>query len=374
MALDNNGGRRDGPPDLDEIIRQFKNTITRFFGGSPGPSTGSSTNLVVLLVVGVIGLWLASGFYVVDERERAVVLRFGAFSKISEPGLHWHLPYPFETREVVKLTEVRNVDIGTQPAEAQMLTGDENIVDVQFSVQYSVGDPKAFLFNNRFDNADATELVQQASETAMRAIVGRRPIDFVRNQGRDEIAAEAKQSIQHLLDRYKTGIHIDRVNLRSIQVPDEVQQAFDDVLKAEQDRERLKSEGEAYANDLVPRARGLAERLKKEAEAYRQSLVSRAQGDAKRFEQIVTEYQKAPQVTRDRLYLEAMQQILSTTTKAVVDQKSGQVLYLPLDKMLPNSQSGATSPSAAPNAAAPAQDVEAPAQADAARNRNREPR
>lgn len=367
MALDNKGG----PPDLDEMFRTIKNKLTRFMGGTPSPQENGFNPLWIIAGV-VLALWLVSGFYIVDERERAIVTRFGAYSGQTEPGLRWHLPFPVERAEIVNLTEVRNIDVGMQPAEALMLTGDENIVDMRFSVQYTITDPYAYLFNNRSGSVDAADIVQQVAETSMRGIVGRNNIDFVLNEGRDKIAADAKISIQNLLNRYKSGVYVDRVNLRNIQPPEAVQAAFDDVIKAGQDKDRLKSEGEAYSNDVLPKARGMAVRLKKESEAYDASVVSRASGDAKRFNQIVTEYQKAPQVTRDRLYLDAMQQILSSTTKVIADQKSGQMLYLPLDKLIGAASPDSSPPAAARAAAEPAVNASAPA--PDTRNRDRESR
>lgn len=366
MALNNKGG----PPDLDVIFRQIKNKFNQLFGGAPSPD-GSPGNPVWIISAVLVVIWLGSGFYIVDEREKAIVLRFGAFSQETEPGLRWHLPYPIEHREIVKLTEVRNVDIGTQPAEALMLTKDENIVDLRFSVQYTIIKPQAYLFNNRSDSAGA-DIVQQVSETAMRAIVGQSLIDSVLNEGRDSIAAQAKKSIQTILDNYDSGIHIDRVNLRNIQPPEQVQAAFEDVVNASQDKERLKSEGQAYANDVIPKASGTAKRLQQESEGYRQSVVLKAKGDANRFNQIVTEYQKAPQVTRDRLYIDAMQQILSSTTKVIVDQQSNQMLYLPLDKIM--QQSGVEPQSATTTTNPRVASAPAEAPQDNTRSREREVR
>lgn len=366
MALNNKGG----PPDLDATLRQLKNKLSQLFGGSPAPDSNAGNPLWIIAAV-VIALWLASGFYIVDEREKAVVLRFGAFSQETDPGLRWHLPYPIEQREIVKLTEVRNVDIGTQPAEALMLTLDENIVDLRFSVQYTVINPQDYLFNNR-SNSSGADIVQQVSETAMRAIVGQSKIDSVLNEGRDRIAADAKKSIQKILDNYGSGIRIDRVNLRNIQPPEQVQAAFEDVVNASQDKERLKSEGQAYANDVLPKAIGTAKRLEQESQGYSQSLIAKAKGDASRFGQIVSEYQKAPQVTRDRLYIDAMQQILSSTTKVIVDQQSNQMLYLPLDKLMQQSSGEAN----APATASTPKIITAPTEvgADNSRSRERESR
>lgn len=369
MALDNKGG----PPDVDEIFRQLKNKVVRSMGGDPGPAPGgygSGINPLWIAVAAVAAVWLLSGFYKVDDREKAVITRFGAYVGQTEPGLRWHIPWPVERAEIVNVTTGRNVEIGNQREEALMLTGDENIVQMKFAVQYVIRDPSAFLFNNVVNaggnDNDGADLVKQVAETSMRAIVGRSNIDFVLNEGRDQIAAEAKISIQNLLNRYGTGISVERVNLSNIQPPEDVIEAFEDVIKAGKDQERLKSEGEAYRNEVVPKAFGMAERLKQEAQAYELTVVARAQGDAKRFQQIVGEYQKAPAVMRDRLYLDAMQQVLSSTTKVVADQKGSQLLYLPLDKLLnsvnDNAQNTAARPDAATAAAtaAPASPVAAP--------------
>jgi len=239
---------------------------------------------------------------------------------------------------VVNISQVKSVEIGyrgnpknKQPQEALMLTDDENIVDIQFAVQYTLKDAKDYLFNNR--NPD--DNVLQAAETAVREVVGKSKMDFVLSQGRSEVSARVKVLMQQILDRYKTGINITTVNLQGASAPEQVQPAFEDVVRAQQDRERFKNEGQAYANDVVPKARGVSARLIEEANGYRQSVISTAQGDASRFRQILTEYEKAPQVTRERMYLDTMQNILSATSKVVVDQKGGQnLLYLPLDKLM----------------------------------------
>lgn len=350
MALDNRGG----PPDLDDALRQFKNRIIRFFGGTPSPQGNDGASTAVLIGGVVIGLWLLTGFYRIDEQERGVVLRFGAYVGESGPGLHWNLPYPFERVEKVNLTRDRSVKMAEDGTQSQMLTLDSNIVEVRFGVQYNISSARDFLFNNRTDageSEDGADLVKQAAESAMRSIVSRSPLDDVLNKGRDAIRVEAERAIQDLLDRYQSGIRVQRVLLEAISVPAKVQKALDDVNRAAQDKKRLESEGEAYRNDVVPRARGTAQQLIAEAESYETRVTAHARGEAQRFSQIVAEYQKAPQVTRDRLYLEAMQQILSTSTKILADQKSGQLLYLPLDKLVGTVTSPAptgTAPTASP--------------------------
>jgi len=336
-----------GPPDLDEIWRRFNQRLNDMFGGknSGGGEGGGSPvaglpgggNLVGLLIGVLVLVWVASGFYIVDTGQRGVVLRFGQYLETTEPGPRWHLPWPIESREIVNVDQVRTVEIGYRNnvkskvlKESLMLTDDENIIDLQFAVQYILKDPVEFLFINRAPEDSALQI----AETAMREIVGKNKMDFVLYEGRAEIAALAKQLMQDIHDRHKTGISISQVTLQNIQPPEQVQAAFDDAVKAGQDRERLKNEAEAYSNDVVPRARGLASRLKEEAEGYKLSVIANAEGEASRFTQIFAEYQKAPQVTRQRLYLDTMQTVMNNTSKIVVDQKGGNsLLYLPLDKL-----------------------------------------
>jgi membrane protease subunit HflK len=341
----NKGNRNNGgPPDLDELWRRFNQRLGGMFGGrAPGggsePSSGGPMggNLVGLLIGALALVWVASGFYIVDTGQRGVVLRFGEYVETTEPGPRWHLPWPIESREVVNVDQVRTVEIGYRNnvrskvlKESLMLTDDENIIDLQFAVQYILKDPKDFLFVNRAPE----DTVLQVAETAMREIVGKNKMDYVLYEGRADIAARAKVLMQQILDRYKTGISISQVTLQNIQPPEQVQAAFDDAVKAGQDRERLKNEAEAYSNDVVPRARGLASRLKEEAEGYRLAIIANAEGEASRFAQIYAEYQKAPQVTRQRMYLDTMQTVMNNTSKVLVDQKGGNsLLYLPLDKL-----------------------------------------
>ena len=338
--------KNSGPPDLDEVWRKFNQKLNGTFGGKSGggdeggsPSSGlpGGGNLIGVLIAVALVVWLASGFYIVDTGQRGVVLRFGKYIETTEPGPRWHLPWPIESREVVNVDQVRTVEIGYRNnvkskvlKESLMLTDDENIIDLQFAVQYILKDPKDFLFINRAPE----DTVLQVAETAMREIVGKNKMDYVLYEGRADIAARAKVLMQDILDRYKTGISVSQVTLQNIQPPEQVQAAFDDAVKAGQDRERLKNEAEAYSNDVVPRARGLASRLKEEAEGYKLAVIANAEGEASRFSQILAEYQKAPQVTRQRLYLDTMQTVMNNTSKIVVDQKGGNsLLYLPLDKL-----------------------------------------
>ncbi|HZP85188.1 MAG TPA: FtsH protease activity modulator HflK [Burkholderiales bacterium] len=346
MALnDPQWGRRgnDGPPDLDELWKRFRQKLPGVGGGKIGRDGGGGGSRqfrggALLLIALVIIVWLASGFYIVDASQRGVVLRFGKYAQTTQPGPQWHLPYPIESVEVVNLSQVRTVEVGYRnnlrnkvPKESLMLTDDENIIDLQFAAQYILRDPTEYLFNNR--NPD--ESVMQVAESAMREIVGKSKMDFVLYEGREQIAARAHKLMQQILDRYKTGISISKVTMQQAQPPEQVQAAFDDAVKAGQDRERQINEGQAYANDVVPKARGTASRLLQEAEGYRQRVVANAEGEAARFRQVQAEYSRAPAVTRERIYLETMQQIFANTTKVMVDQKaSNNLLYLPLDKIL----------------------------------------
>ena len=343
----------EGPPDLEEIARKLQQKIAALLGfrgrppGTPPSGGGSSSggNMgaavgggVVLVVFLIVAVWLLSAFYIVDEGRRGVVLRLGKFHETTMPGLRWHIPVPIESVDVVNVAQVRTVEVGyrgnpknKQPQEALMLTDDENIVDVQFAVQYTLKSPEDYLFNNKAPDDN----VLQAAETSIREVVGKSKMDFVIQQGRSEIASRVKVLMQQILDRYKSGINITTVNLLAAAAPEQVQPAFEDVVRAQQDRERFKNEGQAYANDVVPKARGIAARLIEEASGYRASVINTAQGDAARFRQILAEYEKAPAVTRERIYLDTMQQVLSATSKVIVDQKGGQnLLYLPLDKIM----------------------------------------
>ena len=361
----NNGrGNRNGPPDLDELWRDFNRRVNGLFGGKGGRGgdsgqTGGGAGGQDFQIPGGAGLllglavlvWLGSGFYIVDAGERGVVLRFGKYVETTMPGPRWHLPYPVEAVEVVNVEQVRTVEVGYKnsvkskvQSEALMLTDDENIIDLQFSVQYTIKDPEDFLFSNRHPD----EAVKQVAESAMREIVGKSKMDYVLYEGRADIAVRTTKLMQELLDRYKTGIVISKLNMQQAQPPEQVQAAFDDAVKAGQDRERLKNEGQAYANDVIPKARGVAARLLEEANGHKARVVAQAEGDASRFKQVLAEYTKAPQVTRERLYQDAMQQVMSSTTKVLVDDKSGgNLLYLPLDKLMQMTQPGQAAESAA---------------------------
>ena len=378
-------GGNQGPPDLDELVRNFNRKLGGLFsrrggggsdsGGGGMPHFGGGAGVLIILIVLV---WIASGFYIVDASQRGIVLRFGRFIEETMPGPRWHLPYPIEGAEVVNVSQVRTVEIGYRntvkskvPKESLMLTDDENIIDIQFAVQYVLKDPRAYLFNNR--NPDETVL--QAAETAIREIVGKSTMDFVLYEGRAHVTDRAQRLMQEILDRYATGINVSKVTMQNAQPPEQVQAAFDDAVKSGQDRERQKNEGQAYANDVIPRARGAAARLIQEAEGYRQRVIERAEGDASRFRQLVAEYNKAPAVTRERLYIDAMQEILSNSSKVLIDQKGGNnLLYLPLDKLMQMTGQGGTPESAKPAESPAPAEPSAARSRDALRSREREPR
>ena len=338
----NNGG----PPDIEAVLRDINKKISALFGNKGGGTgdTGGGGNSnkfnasFGLIAMVVVLIWIASGFYIVDASQRGVVLRFGRFVETTQPGPRWHMPFPIESVEVVNISQVRTVEIGYREnvknkilKESLMLTDDENIIDIQFAVQYFLKDPGEYLFNNRAPD----ENVRQAAETSIREIVGKNKMDFVLYEGREQVAAATTKLAQDILDRYKSGILLSKVTMQNAQPPEQVQAAFDDAVKAGQDRERQKNEGQAYANDVIPRAKGAAARLMQEAEGYRQRVIASAEGDASRFQQVLKEYEKAPAVTRERMYIDMMQQILTNTSKVMVDQKSGSnLLYLPLDKLI----------------------------------------
>ena len=353
------GNRRpeNGPPDLDDLWRDFNDKLNNLFGGKKRPSGGGqppsgggrkppqfnvegfnpkTASLGALVIVTLV--WLFSGFFMIQEGQAGVVLTFGKYDYTARPGINWRMPWPIQSTETVNLSAVRSVEVGrsvmikgTNQKDSSMLTEDENIIDVRFAVQYRLKDPMEYLFNNR----DPDMAVVQAAETAVREIVGRSKMDTVLYEGREKIAIDLALAIQAILDSYKTGIFVTSVTVQNVQPPEQVQAAFDDAVKAGQDRERLKSEGEAYANDILPRAKGTAARLIQEAEGYRARVSAMAEGDALRFKQIYSEYAKAPQVTRDRMYIDTMKEIYNNVTKVLVDTaKSNSLLYLPLDKII----------------------------------------
>ena len=385
----------DGPPDLDELWRDFNDRLAGIFGGKkkPGASVNkpankpSSTDIpppsqqggngggsgggnggigvpnfkftnpfgskasILMGAGGIFFIWICSGFFIIQEGQAGVVLTFGKYDYTARPGINWRMPWPVQSDETVNLSGVRSVEVGrpvlikaTNQKDSSMLTEDENIIDVRFAVQYRLKDPTDYLFNNR--DPDAT--VVQAAETAVREIVARSKMDTVLYEGREKIGIDLANSIQKILDSYKSGIYVTSVTVQNVQPPEQVQAAFDDAVKAGQDQERLKSEGQAYANDIIPRAKGTAARLIQEAEGYKARVVATAEGDATRFKQILVEYSKAPQVTRDRMYIDSMREMYNNVTKILVDTtKSNSLLYLPLDKIV--AQVSAESAQAANN-------------------------
>ncbi len=373
----------DGPPDLDELWRDFNKKLTGMFGGKggasrpPNPGDGGnfqpdmkSAGIGLGLIAGVaVLLWLGSGIFIVQEGFQAVVTSFGKYSHTSDAGLQWRLPYPFQGHETVAVTQLRSTEVGrnavvqtTGLRDSSMLTQDENIVDIRFTVQYRLKDSRAYLFENR--NPD--DAVVQAAESAVREIVGKSTMDSVLYEQRDAIASELVKSIQTQIDRLKTGVLIVNVNVQNVQAPEQVQAAFDDAFKAGADRERTKNEGQAYANDVIPKAQGSAARLREEAEGYKATIVAKAEGDAQRFSSVLVEYQKAPAVTRDRMYIDAMQQVYSSVSKVLVDSRSNSnLLYLPLDKLM-QQVAAATVPGSAAGAAAEGTATPPPAAAPAA--------
>ena len=398
----NRPNQSSGPPDLDELWRDLNRKLAQFLGGKNGgpPNRGQPNgtppsglppvfrNLGVGVILGaVVLIWLGTGFFIVQEGQQAVITQFGKYKSTVGAGFNWRLPYPIQKHELVFVTQIRSVDIGrdnvikaTGLRESAMLTEDENIVEIKFAVQYRLNDARAYLFESK----NPTEAVVQAAETAVREVVGKMKMDSALAEERDQIAPRVRALMQNILDRYKVGIEVVGINLQQggVRPPEQVQAAFDDVLKAGQERERAKNEAQAYANDVIPRAVGAASRLKEESQAYRERIVAQAEGDSQRFKAILPEYQKAPQVTRDRMYLDAMQQIYTNVTKVVVDSKQGSnLMYLPLDKLMqmtgaplagtaPTDQAGA--PSTTPPAAAPSSTPQDLRSRESQRTRDRE--
>lgn len=363
-----------GPPDLDELWRDFNRKLGGLFSGMSKPGQGGGDGSgghfqpdmknagigAGLIAAVVLLIWLGTGFFIVQEGQQAVITQFGKYKATVGAGFNWRLPFPIQRHELIFVTQIRSVDVGrdsvikaTGLRESAMLTEDENIVEIKFAVQYRLSDARAFLFESK----NPGEAVVQAAETAVREVVGKMRMDSALSEERDQIATRVRVLMQKILDRYKVGIEVVGINLQQggVRPPEQVQAAFDDVLKAGQERERAKNEAQAYANDVIPRAVGSASRLKEEADAYKSKIVAQAQGDAQRFASILAEYQKAPQVTRDRMYVDTMQQIYSNVTKVLVDSKQGSnLLYLPLDKILQMTQSADPALAAVPAPATPA--------------------
>jgi membrane protease subunit HflK len=392
-ALPMFSNRGDGPPDLDELWRDFNRKLSGLFGGKGGgpraPRDGNggggnfqpdmkSAGMGMMLIAGIALLvWLGSGVFIVQEGQQAVVTTFGRYDNTRNAGIQFRWPYPIQAHETVSVTQLQSIEVGrnavmqaTGLRDSSMLTQDENIIDIRFTVQYRRANAREYLF----ENYRPDEAVRQAAETAVREVVGRSKVDAVLYEQRAALSADLVKSIQAQLDRLRAGILVDNVNVQNVQVPQEVQAAFNDAFKAGADRDRFKNEGQAYAANEIPKAQGTAARLREEAEAYRATVVSQADGDAQRFRSVLSEYQKAPAVTRDRLYLETMQSVYSNVSKVMVESRNGSnLLYLPLDKLL--QQSGAPAAGAPAAAAAPAPEpTPDPRTRDGARLRERDSR
>ena len=353
-------GDQKGPPDLDEAIRSLQEKLSNIFGGRKSggggngggsPSAFSSGNImknIGIVAASILVFWLLSGFYIIDEGVQGVETQFGKYTKTTNSGLNWHLPTPIETVEKVNVQQQRYIEVGYRsgggrtaqgsvpvPKEALMLTKDENYIDVQLAVQYQVKDAKDLLFN--LVNPEAT--LKHVTESALRGVIGGSNMDFVLTEGRSEVVAQAKKEIQEVMDAYNSGVQVTSVNLQDAQPPEQVQNAFEDAIKAREDQQRFINEAQAYANDVVPKARGAAARKLQEAEGYKEQVIAQAEGETNRFTKLVTEYKKAPEVTRKRLYLEAMETVMSETNAVMIDVKGGNnMMYLPLDKMIQQKQ------------------------------------
>ncbi len=336
------GNKQDGPPDLDEVLKNLKDKFGGLFGGSgrggkessSGSGGGGELSGKALAVIAVIAVavWIATGFYIVQQQERAVVTRFGAFSEVTEPGFRWHLPIPIEKKEIVNVEEVMS-----SPLHTQMLTEDQTIVEVKMMVQYRIGDAKTFLF--QVHNPIGT--LKNSIESALREIVGQNPLDNVLTKNRQGVSMDVEASLKGLMEKYKTGIEIIGVNIDDAKPPAEVQDAFHDVNKAEEDKERYVNQAQAYANQVIPEARGEAARIDQGAQAYKAKKIADSEGEAQRFLSLLGEYQRAPEVTRERLYLETAEQVFSRTNKIVMDQEGDNVVsYLPLDQLMKRQQPG----------------------------------
>ncbi|MGR8942201.1 MAG: FtsH protease activity modulator HflK [Gammaproteobacteria bacterium] len=341
-------GEQKGPPDLDEAIRKALDKLSNLFGGRGGdggePTGGSRQNLGMIILGVILAIWVASGTYKIDAGNKGVVTRFGKYVEETSSGLNWHLPFPIERVDIVNVEQNRTLAVGfssygeagdrSEPKEALMLTRDENYVDVRLVVQYKVSDmadsAKKFLFNI----VDPATTLKQVTESAERGVIGSSNMDFVLTEGRNEVVIQIKKEIQEVMDRYETGIEITSVNLQDAQAPEQVQSAFQDVIKAREDKQRLINEAEAYSNDIVPKARGAAARMLEEAQGYKDRVIAQAEGETSRFTKMLGEYLKQPEVTRRRLYIDTMESVLAESHLVMIDAKGGNnILYLPLDKM-----------------------------------------
>ena len=338
-----NDDNNQTPPELDEVIKDFKNKFNSTFGGKSSGNSGASKaakgSFKYIFILAFI-VWMATGIYIIDPAERGVVLRFGAFQTSTTQGPHWHIPYPVESVYKVNVEQVRSAEIGFRNAqnsysggvssESLMLTRDENMVDVKLAVQYKIANAQDYLFNVSNPELTLSHVVQ----SIIRQVVGDNTMDFVLTTGRDQVAQEVKTASQALINDYGLGIQITAVTMQDAQPPVQLKAAFDDVVKAREDEQRYINEARAYANDIVPKARGASQRLLAEAEAYKSEVVSKSEGEAYRFTQILTEYTKAPGVTKERLYRETLEDVLSNTNKVIVDSNSNSLMYLPIDQLI----------------------------------------
>lgn len=338
-----NDNNTQTPPELDEVIKDFKNKFNSTFGGKSSGNSGASKaakgSFKYIFILAFI-VWMATGIYIIDPAERGVVLRFGAFQTSTTQGPHWHIPYPVESVYKVNVEQVRSAEIGFRNAqnsysggvssESLMLTRDENMVDVKLAVQYKIANAQDYLFNVSNPELTLSHVVQ----SIIRQVVGDNTMDFVLTTGRDQVAQEVKTASQALINDYGLGIQITAVTMQDAQPPVQLKAAFDDVVKAREDEQRYINEARAYANDIVPKARGASQRLLAEAEAYKSEVVSKSEGEAYRFSQILTEYTKAPGVTKERLYRETLEDVLSNTNKVIVDSNSNSLMYLPIDQLI----------------------------------------
>ena len=351
------GNNNQTPPELDEVIKDFKNKFNSAFGGNSSSNSSGSTNAgksakggAKYLIILAILVWLLSGIYIVDPAERGVVLRFGAFQEITSQGPHWRLPYPIEQVYKVSVEQIRAAEIGFRniqnssyggnvSSESLMLTKDENMIVVNLAVQYKIVDAKAYLFNVLQPEMTLSHVVQ----SVIRQVVGDNTMDFVLTTGREQVAQAVKSSAQALLNDYQTGLIITAVTMQDAQPPIQVKDSFDDVVKAREDQQRYINEATAYKNDILPKARGASQRIMAEAEAYRSQVTSKSEGESDRFKQILAEYLKAPEVTRERLYRETLEEVLGTTNKVVVDGNANSLMYLPIDQLVNSSRTATTS-------------------------------
>ena len=331
----NKGSKQDGPPDLDEVFKKLNEKVTSLFGGKGGKSGGGSGSaaggakgLGFIAIVAVV-IWALSGIYIVKEGREAVVLQFGEFNEITDPGMHWY-PRFIQSVLMVDVEAIRAIHVGQGSTEALMLTKDQNIVDMEFIVQYRVNDAKKFLFSAR--NPETS--LRHAIQSAVRELSGNHTMNYIRSSGREQIAQLAKENIQNIVNIYDTGLIVTSFNMQQPKPPAEVQSAYDDVLAAEEDRNRYINEAQAYRNDILPKAKGQKQRMLENAEGYKQEVISKSEGETQRFLKVLTEYKKAPRVTRERLYIDAMESVYLNSKKVMVDVKKGNnLLYLPLDRL-----------------------------------------